>query len=159
MELLSRIGAENPQALIFPLTVACKSPLKSRQVTASTILESTRREWPTLVEHAELVSAECVRVAVLWEEQWHGALEEAWRQHYHEKNPEGAVEVLMPLHEKVENPGPQTGQEAAFEHRYGEILRRAFKSLNKYMSTKDTQFLHQAWGLYVVFEREAREFQ
>ena len=148
MELLSRIGAENPQALIFPLTVACKSPLKSRQVTASTILESTRREWPTLVEHAELVSAECVRVAVLWEEQWHGALEEAWRQHYHEKNPEGAVEVLMPLHEKVENPGPQTGQEAAFEHRYGEILRRAFKSLNKYMSTKDTQFLHQAWGLY-----------
>jgi len=148
MELLTRIGAENPQALIFPLTVACKSPLKSRQVTASTILESTRREWPTLVEHAELVSAECVRVAVLWEEQWHGALEEAWRQHYHEKNPEGAVEVLMPLHKKVQSPGPQTGQEAAFEHRYGEILRRAFKSLNKYMATKDTQFLHQAWGLY-----------
>ena len=34
---------------------------------------------PSLVDQAELVSRELIRVAVLWHEQWHDALEDASR--------------------------------------------------------------------------------
>lgn len=43
------------------------------------ILESMKSHSLELVEQAELVSKELIRVAVLWHEQWHEGLEEASR--------------------------------------------------------------------------------
>jgi len=92
---------------------------------------------------------------VLWEEQWHAALEEAWRLHYHDKNPNAAVQILVPLHERMERPGPETGQEAAFEHRHGDTLRRAYKALKKYVKTKTRDGSTKRGGCTTNFSRNS----
>ena len=77
--LLAEVGKAHPQALVYPLTVAIKSTVPKRSASALQILESMRSHSPELVEQAELVSKELIRVAVLWHEQWHEGLEEASR--------------------------------------------------------------------------------
>ena len=42
-------------------------------------MESMRQHSPNLVEQADTVSQELIRVAVLWHELWHEGLEEASR--------------------------------------------------------------------------------
>lgn len=51
---------------------------------------------------AQLVSRELIRVAILWHEMWHEALEEASRLYFGEHNVEGMLKVLEPLHETLE---------------------------------------------------------
>lgn len=41
-------------------------------------------------------------MAILWHEQWHEALEEASRVYYTEKNPDGMIAILQPLHDQLE---------------------------------------------------------
>ena len=49
-----------------------------------------------------LVSEELIRVAILWHELWHEGLEEASRMYYTEKNPDGMIAILEPLHDRLE---------------------------------------------------------
>jgi FKBP12-rapamycin complex-associated protein len=49
-----------------------------------------------------VVSRELIRVAILWHELWHEGLEEASRLYFTEKNPEGMISTLEPLHEMLE---------------------------------------------------------
>ena len=77
--LLSKIGKAHPQALVYPLTVAMKSNIARRSQSAGQIMQSMSRHSPELVEQAETVSSELIRVAVLWHELWHEGLEEASR--------------------------------------------------------------------------------
>jgi FKBP12-rapamycin complex-associated protein len=62
----------------------------------------------------QLVSSELIRIAILWHEQWHEALEEASRLYFGESNVEGMLGVLLPLHEMMETNGPTTLKEIAF---------------------------------------------
>jgi hypothetical protein len=78
-ELLSRIGRAHPQALVYPLTVASKSYSEVRKLAALSILNQMRHHSNSLVNQALLVSSELVRVAILWHELWHEAIEEASR--------------------------------------------------------------------------------
>lgn len=55
-----------------------------------------------LSPQAKLVSEELIRVAILWHEQWHEALEEASRLYFAERNVEGMLEALRPMHEKMQ---------------------------------------------------------
>jgi FKBP12-rapamycin complex-associated protein len=75
-DLLLRVGKEHPQALIYPLTVASKSASFARRTAAESILEQMEAFAPQLVKQAKLVSEELIRVAILWHEMWHEALEE-----------------------------------------------------------------------------------
>ena len=77
--LLANVGKAHPQALVYPLTVVMKSNVTRRSQAASMIMEKLREHSPNLVEHANLVSHELIRVAVLWHELWHEGLEEASR--------------------------------------------------------------------------------
>lgn len=54
-----------------------------------------------------------IRVAILWHEMWHEALEEASRLYFGEHNIEGMLAVLEPLHAKLEE-GAETIIETAF---------------------------------------------
>lgn len=65
-------------------------------------MDRMRDHSPTIVEQALLVSQELIRVAILWHELWHEGLEEASRLYYTEKNPEGMIAILEPLHELLE---------------------------------------------------------
>jgi FKBP12-rapamycin complex-associated protein len=49
-----------------------------------------------------VVSRELIRVAILWHELWHEALEEASRLFFSEKNAPGMIQALEPLHEMLE---------------------------------------------------------
>lgn len=55
-----------------------------------------------MVEQAHLVSHELIRVAILWHELWHEGLEEASRLYFTDKNPEGMIAHLEPLHDMLE---------------------------------------------------------
>ena len=77
--LLAEVGKAHPQSLVYPLTVAMKSNVMGRSHSAGQILESMRQHSPNLVDQANLVSQELIRVAVLWHELWHEGLEEASR--------------------------------------------------------------------------------
>lgn len=82
MYLWIRFG-NNKSALSFCLTIAI--------LTIS---------WFCL--QAQLVSKELIRVAILWHEMWHDALEEASKLYFGEHNIEGMLKVLEPLHEMLE---------------------------------------------------------
>ena len=77
--LLADVGKSHPQALVYSLTVAMKSLVTRRSHSAGQIMESMRHHSPILVEQADIVSHELIRVAVLWHELWHEGLEEASR--------------------------------------------------------------------------------
>ena len=97
--LLSSVVEKHPQALIYPLSVALKSPLRVRQEEAEAILATMRKHRPLLVEQALLVSHELIRVAILWHEMWHEGLEEASRQFFGEHDIPAMLQTLEPLHQ------------------------------------------------------------
>jgi len=152
--LLVRIGRHHPQALLYPLFVATKSQSRARQQAAEAVLENMRTHSATLVEQAQLVSEELIRVAILWHEAWHEALEEASRLYFGEHNPRGMLDVLLPLHEALEKQGPETMQEISFWQNYGCELSEAHEWCKKYMESGQEHELTQAWDLYYhVFRR------
>lgn len=60
-QLLVKIGRHHPQALMYPLLVACKSASPSRRAAAYSVLEQLRQHSAVLVEQAQLVSQELIR--------------------------------------------------------------------------------------------------
>ena len=67
----------------------------------------------SLFFQAQLVSEELIRVAILWHEMWHEGLDEASRLYFGERNIEGMLSALEPLHALLEG-GIETAMEAAF---------------------------------------------
>lgn len=130
-ELLVNVGAEHPQALVYPLTVASKSQSQSRYTAAISILKSIRKHSDSLVEQAMLVSQELIRVAILWHEIWHEGLEEASRLYFGDHNVQGMLNVLKPLHQMLDK-GPETMREIAFQQAFGKELQEAQDWCNKF---------------------------
>lgn len=120
--LLAEVGKAHPQALVYPLTVAMKSNVTRRSHSAGQIMESMRQHSPNLVEQADIVSQELIRVAVLWHELWHEGLEEASRlyeflqihrrhvpeilanikRYFGDHDIEGMFATLAPLHDLLD---------------------------------------------------------
>lgn len=154
-QLLSSIGAKHPQSLIYPLSVALKSPLQVRQVAAEAIMSILRRHFEQLVDQALLVSKELIRVAILWHEMWHEGLEEASRLYFGLHNIDDMFAVLEPLHEMMAL-GPQTLREVSFQQTFGKELGEAYDWIKKYKrsAVKSDSDLNHAWDLYYhVFRR------
>ncbi|KAH7665067.1 Non-specific serine/threonine protein kinase protein [Dioscorea alata] len=151
--LLVRIGKGHPQALMYPLLVACKSISLLRRAAAQEVVDIIRQHSGALVDQAQLVSKELIRVAILWHEMWHEALEEASRLYFGEHNIEGMLAALDPLHLMLEE-GPETLKETAFIQAYGRELLEARECCLKYRRTGKDAELTQAWDLYYhVFRR------
>lgn len=157
--LLAELGKAHPQALVYPLTVAITSESTSRKKAAQSIIEKMRVHSETLVDQAELVTPELIRVAVLWHEQWHDALEDASRFFFGEHNTEKMFETLEPLHQLLQK-GPETMREQAFTNAFGRELADAFEWVLNYRRTKDITNLNQAWDIYYnVFRRISKQLQ
>ena len=157
--LLCEVGRAHPQALVYPLTVSMKSDLTRRSRSAMQIMDNLRQHSPKLVEQADLVSNELIRIAVLWHEQWHEGLEEASRLYFGEKNVEGMLGCLEPLHELIER-GPQTLREASFRQSFGRDLHEAREWCQTFRRTGDDGDINQAWDIYYqVFRRIAKQIQ
>jgi len=156
--LLADVGRAHPQALVYPLTVAMKSRQNTRRSrSAAQIMDSMRQHSARLVEQADIVSHELIRVAVLWHEQWHEGLEEASRLHFVDHNTEGMLAVLEPLHEQLER-GPETLREISFAQTFGRDLAEAHDWCRQFEVSGDETDINQAWDLYYqVFRRIGRQ--
>lgn len=161
--LLVRIGQNHPQALMYPLLVACKSISNLRRAAAQEVVDKVRQHSGVLVDQAQLVSKELIRVAILWHEMWHEALEEASRLYFGEHNIEGMLKVLEPLHEMLEEGVIRentTVKERAFIEAYHHDLLQAHECCKKYKKTGKDAELTQAWDLYYhVFRRIDKQLQ
>eukprot|EP01084_Bolivina_argentea_P179552 310260_1 len=83
-KLLIKVGHIHPQALVYalPVYVASKSMNNKKNKNNKCdvvryVLDKMRENSPLLVEQAFLVSKELIRCAMLWDEMWYEALEEA----------------------------------------------------------------------------------
>ena len=155
--LLAEVGKAHPQALVYSLTVAMKSDIARRSNSARQIMDNMRQHSPVLVEQAERVSTELIRVAVLWHELWHEGLEEASRLYFGDHDVDGMLATLAPLHEQLER-GPETLREVSFEQAFGHDLREAKHYCDVYRETREVGDLNQAWDLYyAVFRKISRQ--
>jgi serine/threonine-protein kinase mTOR len=150
-ELLSTVGSAHPQALVYPLVVAAKSESSAAGV-GNELLSRLREHSPKLIEQTLLVADELIRVSIIWHEQWHGALEEASRTYFTEKNVDGMLSRLAPLYQETLARGPTTLREVEFVQAHGRDLEEAFEWCEKFASTRDPADINQAWDLfYQVF--------
>lgn len=155
--LLAEVGKAHPQALVYPVTVAIKSNVARRSQSATFIMESMRQHSAKLVEQADIVSNELIRVAVLWHELWHEGLEEASRLYFGDHNVEGMFSTLAPLHDLLDR-GAQTLREVSFTQAFGRDLAEARQYCLLYRETEELGDLNQAWELYYnVFRKIARQ--
>ncbi|EHL03180.1 putative Phosphatidylinositol 3-kinase tor2 [Glarea lozoyensis 74030] len=156
--LLADVGRAHPQALVYPLTVAMKSaPNTRRSRSAVQIMDSVRQHSAKLVEQADVVSHELIRVAVLWHELWHEGLEEASRLYFGDRNIEGMFNTLAPLHDMLDA-GPETLREISFAQTFGRDLQEAREWCFAYRQSGDIGEINSAWDLYYqVFRRIARQ--
>ncbi|KAF9223956.1 phosphatidylinositol 3-kinase [Gyrodon lividus] len=155
--LLTEVGKHHPQALIYPLTVASKSSSVSRKNAALNIMDRMREHSPVIVEQALVVSHELIRVAILWHEMWHEGLEEASRLFFNDKNPEGMIATLEPLHELLEA-GPTTARETSFAQAFGRDLHEAREACRRYRAYGEMSELNKAWDIYYgVFRKVEKQ--
>lgn len=156
-QLLTDVGKEHPQALVYSLTVASKSPSVLRKNAAIAIMEKMKIHSPLLVEQALLVSQELIRVAILWHEMWHEGLEEASRLYFGDRNINGMLAQLEPLHMMLQR-GPETLREISFNQAFGRDLKEAQECCQRYNVTQDINDINQAWDIYYqVFRRIAKQ--
>lgn len=152
--LPSALPRPHAQALLYPLLVACKSQSAARRAAAMSVVDHLRQHSPVLVEQAQLVSQELIRVAILWHEMWHEALEEASRMYFGEQNVEGMLNVLAPLHALMERQGAETLQEISFMQAYGRELSEAHDWCNKYrrvrIPSEDAMWAPPQWEILLL---------
>lgn len=79
-----------------------------------------------------MVSTELIRVAILWLETWHEGLEDASRLYFGEGNVSGMLDLLLPLHEKLEK-GAETQKENEFVKNFGRDLAEAHSYVKEYV--------------------------
>jgi len=130
--LLIKLGVKHPQALMYPLSVLLKSPVDDRRIAAQSLMDALKANSSELVEEAQLVSSELIRVAILWLELWHEGLEESSRLYYHEGNVQGMLDVLLPLHYEIEK-GAATNREHDFIESFGSDLGNAHAHIKNYV--------------------------
>ena len=156
-KLINDVGRAHPQAMVFPLTVSIKSDVSKRSRSAAQLMEVMRSHSPNLVEQADLVSHELIRIAVLWHEQWHEGLEEASRLYFGDHNIQGMFATLEPLHAMLDK-GPETLREISFIQSFGRELQEARDWCQTYKNSQEIGDLNQAWDLYYqVFRKIARQ--
>jgi len=117
---------------MYPLSVLLKSPVAERKNSAESLMNSLKEHSSDLVGEALMVSSELIRVAILWLETWHEGLEDASRLYFVEGNVSGMLDILLPLHEKVEA-GTETLLESDFLKNYGPDLAQAHLHIREYM--------------------------
>lgn len=155
-QLLCSVGRAHPQALIYPLTVASKSQSMPRKTSALAIMDRLREHSPKLVEQAGLVSNELIRVAILWHEMWHEALEEASRFYFGDHNAIAMIETLKPLHDLLDR-GPETLRETSFVQAFARELQDARDYCRRWKHTNHAADLNQAWDLYYLVFRKIQK--
>ncbi|PXF45649.1 Target of rapamycin [Gracilariopsis chorda] len=169
--LLAKIGKVHPQVAVYPLTVAKNvygSHQEKRANTATQILTEIKQHHKEIVEEAEIVANELVRVAILWSEIWCERLEEASKLYFMNHKIFEMLETIMPLHDMMDR-GAETGYEQNFIGKFGRELNDAAELCRKFQAEQHeglsiegplSQYLNQAWTMYHnIFRKIQRQQQ
>jgi len=119
-------------------------------------MDKMRAHSATLVEQALLVSQELVRVAILWNEEWHEGIEEAARLYFVEHDEEAMFAQFEHLHETLEK-GPETLREVSFYQAHARDLNEARTWGKRYQRSREDGDLNQAWDMYYKVMRTLRK--
>ena len=128
---------------------------------ATSILQAMRSHCDALVEQALLVSTELIRVAILWGEMWHEALEQAYRRYfcYEHNSVDSMLAILEPLAQMLDH-GGATANEQAFVSMYGHDLALALEHCREFAQTGNEAQLQRAWeNFYSVLSQLGHELQ
>ncbi|KAI9915550.1 hypothetical protein PsorP6_006836 [Peronosclerospora sorghi] len=150
-DLLTRIGQAHPHALIYPITMASKALNPTRKLAAERILAAVRRHSSQLVYETYMVSQELIRVAILWNELWHGALEEVSKHFFNNRDVAAMIAELATLHEQMDQIGTEETpslREATFYQAFARDLKYAKEWTNVYELTKSLDDLNPSWDIY-----------
>ncbi len=145
--LLDRLGRHHPQALVYPMCVALKSPRSSRREAATMLIANLQQYYAKLVSDALLVSDELVNVAILLHEHCHESLEEASRRYFKLGDVHGMLSVLLPMHSLLQS-GAKTEGGHGFLDRYGEHLEAAYKCLISYIDIMKVCVMYHHLSFY-----------
>ncbi|GMH78184.1 hypothetical protein TL16_g07704 [Triparma laevis f. inornata] len=165
-DLLCRVGQVHPQALIYPVTVASKTSSQRRREAATAIIEEMKKSDQALVDEANLVSQEVIKLSITWHEAWHEGLEEASRLFFGEKKVEDMFSILTDLHAELDKAtsmqetkfGFSSVRNISFLHCYGSDLEQANEWLLSFKKSRRMGDIHQAWALYYqIFRRITKQ--
>ena len=159
--MLIKVSVKHPQALVCPISVAVNTNDPQQKAVAKEILSKVRIQDSRLVDEAQIISKELMRVAITPHELWHDGLEKP-AQLYKEKDIEGMIAKLQELHsamddapssggdlnvdgfsEKVGRVGRTTLRDISFRHSYGKEISEARYWLNQFARTYNLFHLHQ----------------
>ncbi|GMT28496.1 hypothetical protein PFISCL1PPCAC_19793, partial [Pristionchus fissidentatus] len=158
-QIVLEVAKKYPQSMVYSLTVGSKSSNSTRAKHSCDILNLLSNLHPALVAQTEMVSNELVRCAILWNELWYDALEEASRLYFVEKDVEGMLKILEPMHRLLDG-GPNTLKEHSFYQTYLCDLEDARKFCLAFQRTGNGKELTQAWELYYsIFKRIAAQLK
>ena len=149
-QLLVRVGRQHPQALLYPLLVACKSQSATRRSAAMVVLDNLRQHSPLWVEQAQVVSLELIRVAICGTRLGRGArggvAAVLWRAKRRRHAPRAGA--AAPHHRALGRGDDARGFQQAWPG------SRGHDWCQKYKETGREEELNQAWDLYYhVFKR------
>ena len=145
VHLLKIICDTYPQAMIYPVSVLSQSNTDNKKQVADELIEIMRKNQKELINQALFISKELVRAAVLMNESWCEALEEAASNYFASNNSEKMIEILEKQYKTLEDE-PQSMSEIAFHQIYKCELLEAWDWINKPNRTDD-DFL-MAWDIY-----------
>ncbi|KAJ7577108.1 phosphatidylinositol 3-kinase [Mycena floridula] len=157
----SKVGVDTWLEVIPQIIARIQTPHTNIRRNIDNLLinsSSSSRQSAALKIMTRTVSRELIRVAILWHELWHEGLEEASRLYFTEKNPEGMIATLEPLHEMLET-GPTTARETSFAQVFGKELREAREACRRYRIYGENQRTGQGLGHILRGEFEFHVFK
>ncbi|CAD8184910.1 unnamed protein product [Paramecium octaurelia] len=146
-DLLIHISRIHPQALIYPLTVACKSKNQIKRLQVLKILDDMKKHSPILVNEALIISEELNRTAILLKEAWREGIQEAWTSFSQDKNKTHVERILRGLHDNM-RVKLESLSEISFHQTYGQEIFEAEAWLQRYLRTEDQVCLCVAFDIY-----------
>ena len=156
INLLIKLGKEQPWAIIFQLIVIEQSSSSPRSNSAKIILKEMSNKFKNLIIECTNIVKELNRIALLLFEEWTNVIEDAAEMFYEQNDINGMVNKLIQFHEKMKNK-PTTMNELNFFHLYKGDLSTALQSLLDYQNYKDLFYLKEAWDIYQELFLNMRE--
>ncbi|WWD22809.1 hypothetical protein CI109_107303 [Kwoniella shandongensis] len=142
LTLLKNISSQYPHAVIWPLLTATETQTVEHQEAARVIMNfiCTMPDGTRLVDQAELVGKELIRISISWMER-QDLMERAWED----------VPALWESDiRKLQL--PETPNEEQFVQQFGTQLQYIYKTLLRYRSNKQQNLIHTAYAeLYKLY--------
>ncbi|ORC93845.1 phosphatidylinositol 3-kinase tor [Trypanosoma theileri] len=155
-DILTSVAFDFPLSLIYPLNLCAMSDSERRKKWANTILEKLQNKYPVIVLQGRILVDELLRLSELIYEEWYDQFEAAATAFFGRRNYHEMVEILLPLHEKL-NRAPETIVEAEFICKYSSSLDEAQGWVCSYLQSGSIADLHSAWHIYHGVYRQIDE--